>query len=230
MNTNKKKKNIALILASGTGSRCGLSYPKQFAKINNKTILEITIDNFENHNLIDEIILVTNAEYVEKIKLLTSSYKKVSKVLAGGVTRKDSSYNGISAISDTDANVLIHDGVRPLINKEIITDCIKSLEEYKAVCVAIDSTDTIFIINEDNNISSIPKRTMLKRAQTPQCFDINLIKEAHRLANEDKSCIVTDDCGLIMNYNLSPIHIVNGSVDNIKVTFQDDIDFVKTKL
>src|SRR5574344_1359399 len=194
MNTNKKKKNIALILASGTGSRCGLSYPKQFAKINNKTILEITIDNFENHNLIDEIILVTNAEYVEKIKLLTSSYKKVSKVLAGGVTRKDSSYNGISAITETDA------------------------------------IDTIFIINEDNNISAIPKRNMLKRAQIPQCFDINLIKEAHRLANEDNSCIVTDDCGLIMNYNLSPIHIVNGSLDNIKVTFQDDIDFAKTKL
>ena len=91
-------KNIALLLASGTGSRCGLDYPKQFAKIGDKTILELSIDNFESHELIDEIIIVTNAEYVEKVKELTQTYIKVSNVVAGGVTRKDSSFNGISQI------------------------------------------------------------------------------------------------------------------------------------
>jgi len=226
------KKNIGLILASGTGSRCELEYPKQFAKVNDKTILELSIDEFENHPNINEIILVTNSEYVNKVKDIVkkTKYKKVSRVIAGGVTRKDSSYNGISSIVETNANVLIHDAVRPLVTREIITNCIESLNTYKAVCVAINSTDTIFIINEENNIVSIPKRKLLKRAQTPQCFDINIIKEAHRLANLDKSCMVTDDCGLIMNYNLSPIHIVDGSIDNIKVTFKDDIEFVKSKI
>ncbi len=223
-------KNIALLLASGSGSRCGLDYPKQFAKIADKTILEISVENFENHNLIDEIIIVTNSEYVEKVKKIINKYKKVSNVIAGGATRKDSSFNGISAIRDEEANVLIHDAVRPLITTEIITNCIKSLESNKAVCVAIPSTDTIFVIDEDDKIVSIPKRKFLRRAQTPQGFRLSLIRTAHQKANLDKNCLVTDDCGLIMNYTDSKIHVVEGSEDNIKVTFIDDIDFVKSKL
>lgn len=223
-------KNIALLLASGSGSRCGLDYPKQFAKIADKTILEISVENFENHNLIDEIIIVTNSEYVEKVKKIINKYKKVSNVIAGGATRKDSSFNGISAIRDEEANVLIHDAVRPLITTEIITNCIKSLESNKAVCVAISSTDTIFVIDEDDKIVSIPKRKFLRRAQTPQGFRLSLIRTAHQKANLDKNCLVTDDCGLIMNYTDSKIHVVEGSEDNIKVTFIDDIDFVKSKL
>lgn len=223
-------KNIALLLASGTGSRCGLDYPKQFAKIVDKTILELSIDNFENHEMIDEIVIVTNAEYVQKVKELVQGYTKVSNVVAGGVTRKDSSFNGISQIKYEDANVLIHDAVRPLITSKIITDCINGLTNYDAVCVAIPSTDTIFVIDDDDNIVSIPKRKLLRRAQTPQCFKLGLIKEAHKKASEDNQCIVTDDCGLIMNYTDSKIHIVEGSEDNIKVTFKDDIEFVKSKL
>lgn len=223
-------KNIALLLASGTGSRCGLEYPKQFAKINDKTILELSVENFENHELIDEIILVTNPEYVNQVKELTNKYSKVSTVISGGATRKDSSYNGISAIIADDAKVLIHDAVRPLITKDIITNCITSLSDYSAVCVAVPSTDTIFVIDENNNIQDIPKRKFLRRAQTPQCFRLSLIKQAHEKAKLDKNCLVTDDCGLIMNYTNSTIHIIEGSIDNIKVTFKDDIEFIKTKL
>lgn len=155
-------KNIALILASGTGSRCNLGIPKQFAKINNKTILEYTVNAFETHELIDEIYLVTSKEFLEKVKELTKNYKKVQAVIQGGETRKDSSYNGISAINEIEAKVLIHDGVRPLISKDIITNCIKELEEKSAICVAIDSTDTIYEINENNTIKAIPQRKFLK--------------------------------------------------------------------
>lgn len=217
-------KNIALILASGTGARCNLGYPKQFAKINNKTILEYTIDAFETHNLIDEIILVTSAEFLETVKEIASKYSKVKSVIKGGETRKDSSYNGISAIKDTEANVLIHDGVRPIISKDIITTCIKDLDTKKAVCVAIDSTDTIFQINEQNIITAIPQRKTLKRAQTPQCFKLSLIKEAHKLANNDSNCKVTDDCGLIQYYNLADIYLTQGDENNIKITYKEDID------
>lgn len=223
-------KNIALLLASGTGSRCGLDYPKQFAEIEGKTILEISVEIFQGHSMIDEIILVTNLEYVEKVRDLVGKYSKVSNVIAGGETRKDSSYNGINAINCSEANVLIHDAVRPLVSSDIVTNCIKALDEYCAVCVAIPSTDTIFVVDDENNIVDIPNRKMLRRAQTPQCFRLSLIKEAHRLANLDKNCLVTDDCGLVMNYADSKIHIVEGSVDNIKVTFRDDIEFVKSKL
>lgn len=223
-------KNIALILASGTGSRCNLGIPKQFAKINNKTILEYTINAFETHELIDEIYLVTSKEFLEKVKELTKDYKKVQAVIQGGETRKDSSYNGISAIKEIEANVLIHDGVRPLISKDIITNCIKELEEKSAICVAIDSTDTIYEINENNTIKAIPQRKFLKRAQTPQCFKLSLIKKAHELANNDPNCLVTDDCGLVQYYNLTDIYLTQGDENNIKITYKEDLDFVKKQL
>lgn len=220
-------KNIALILASGTGARCNLGFPKQFAKIGDKTVLEITIENFENHPKIDEIILVTSAENIDKVKDISSKYNKVTNVIKGGKTRKDSSYNGISAIQENEANVLIHDGVRPLISKEIISNCIEELNTKQGVCVAIDSTDTIFQINERNIITSIPQRKTLKRAQTPQCFKLSLIKKAHELANNDKDCLVTDDCGLIQHYKLADIYLIQGDENNIKITYKEDLDFVK---
>lgn len=223
-------KNIALILASGTGSRCNLGIPKQFAKINNKTILEYTVNAFETHELIDGIYLVTSKEFLEKVKELTKNYKKVQKVIQGGKTRKDSSYNGISAIKEIEAKVLIHDGVRPLISKDIITNCIKELEEKSAICVAIDSTDTIYEINENNTIKAIPQRKFLKRAQTPQCFKLSLIKKAHELANNDPNCLVTDDCGLVQYYNLTDIYLTQGDENNIKITYKEDLDFVKKQL
>ncbi len=223
-------KNIALILASGTGSRCNLGIPKQFAKINNKTILEYTVNAFETHELIDEIYLVTSKEFLEKVKELTKNYKKVQAVIQGGETRKDSSYNGISAINEIEAKVLIHDGVRPLISKDIITNCIKELEEKSAICVAIDSTDTIYEINENNTIKAIPQRKFLKRAQTPQCFKLSLIKKAHELANNDPNCLVTDDCGLVQYYNLTDIYLTQGDENNIKITYKEDLDFVKKQL
>lgn len=223
-------KNIALILASGSGERCNLGYPKQFAKINNKTILEYTIDNFENHDQIDEIIVVTSEPYLKQIKEITSKYKKVTRIIKGGATRKDSSYNGISAIQEKEANILIHDGVRPLVSSKIISDCITELASKSAVCVAIDSTDTIFQTNEKNIITAIPQRATLKRAQTPQCFKLSLMKKAHKLANNDNDCKVTDDCGLIKHYNLADIYLLNGDENNIKITYKEDLEFVKKVL
>lgn len=223
-------KNIALLLASGTGKRCGLDYPKQFALIGNKTILEIIVETFQNHKLIDEIILVTSQDYIDKVKELTNKYSKVSNVVLGGETRKDSSYNGISAINYNEAKVLIHDAVRPLVSEQIISNCIEALNEYNAVCAGIPSTDTILMIDELANITSIPPRKLLCRAQTPQCFKLGVIKEAHKKAALDEKCSVTDDCGLVINYTNEKIHVISGSEDNIKVTYKEDIEFVTKKI
>lgn len=144
----------------------------------------------------------------------------MSKLLNGGETRKESSYIGISAIEE-EANVIIHDCVRPFLTQRIIKDCIKALDTYNAVDVAIPSADTIIKVDENNVIQHIPQRAKLRRAQTPQCFKLSTIKKAHELSKNDSN--FTDDCGLIVKYNLGEVFVVEGDVENIKVTYPSDI-------
>ena len=215
-------KNYGIILASGKGNRYGDDIPKQFVKIAGKTILEHTIEIFEKAPKIDEIIVVITPEFRSLAQdiLSKNNYKKVNKLLDGGLLRKDSSYIGISAIDDNEANVLIHDCARPFLTQEIISDCIKALENHSAIDVAIPATDTIIKV-QDEKITSIPKRSELMCGQTPQCFKLSLIKKAHELAKNDND--FTDDCGLIVKYNLAPVFVVKGSSENIKVTYKSDI-------
>ena len=216
-------KSYGIILASGTGSRYGADIPKQFVKIAGKTILEHTIEIFEKAKGIDDIIIVITPEYrtmAEEI-LLKNNYKKVSKLLNGGEIRKESSFIGISSIAEDEANVLIHDCARPFLTQKIIDDCIEALKTYDAVDVAIPSADTIVEIDDNNIIQNIPHREKLRRGQTPQCFKLSLIKKAHELSKNDKN--FTDDCGLIVKYNLADVFVVEGDVENIKVTYPSDI-------
>lgn len=224
-------KNFAIILASGTGERFGEKIPKQFYKFRNKTLLEYSLDAFENNKNIDEIILVTNPKFrdlAEEI-LAKNSYKKISHVLNGGKTRVESSHIGTSQVSDG-ANVLIHDAVRAFVTQKIIDDNIEALKNYEAVGTAIESVDTIIQVNENNVITSIPQRKFLKRVQTPQSFRSELIKKAHEMALKDEDANFTDDCGLILRYNLAPIHIVDGDEINLKITHKNDLKIVENLL
>ena len=222
-------KNYAIILASGTGSRFGADIPKQFVKIADKTILEHTIEIFEKSEYINEIFIVITPEYRDFAQeiILKNSYKKVTKLLNGGEIRKDSSYIGINAIEDEEANVLIHDCARPFVSQRIIKDCIKALEQYSAVGVAIPTSDTIV---ETNNgiIKNVPPRSNLMRMQTPQGFKMSVIKEAHELSKNDKN--FTDDCGLIVKNGLCDVYIVNGDDKNIKITYPSDISLAEKLL
>ena len=219
-------KTYAIILASGTGSRFGGELPKQFTKIGGKTIFERTVEVFEGVHEIDGIILVITPNYTDFAKnlVLKNNYKKVSKIIAGGEQRKDSSYNGVFSIEDDEANVLIHDCARPFISKEVIKNCIKALDTYKAVGVAIPSTDTIVEVNS-GIIKNIPKRETLMRIQTPQCFKLSIIKKAHELSKNETE--FTDDCGLIQKHALSDIFIIEGNRENIKITYPEDIIFAE---
>ena len=217
-------KNYAIILASGLGKRFNNDLPKQFAKINNKTILEYSIEAFENSELIDGIILVIHPQYndLAYIIIKNNGYKKVLKVINGGKERKDSSYIGVNSVEEPEANVLIHDCARPFVSQDIIKRCVEALKENSAVAVAIPSSDTIIKIKGDI-IDEIPQRNSLMRIQTPQCFRLSLIKKAHELSKNDTN--FTDDCGLVLKYNLAQIHIIEGSFQNIKITTPEDIDF-----
>lgn len=224
-------KNIAIILASGTGERFGENIPKQFFEFRGKTLLEHALDTFERNKNIDEIILVTNPKFrdlAEEI-LARSSYTKITKVLNGGATRVESSYIGTSEAPD-DANVLIHDAVRAFVTPKIIDDNIEALKKYEAIGTAIDTIDTIVQVDENSVITAIPTRKYLKRVQTPQSFRATLIKQAHRLALKEENTNFTDDCGLILHYKLAPIHIVEGDELNIKITHKNDLKIIENML
>ena len=219
-------KNVAIILASGTGERSGLSLPKQFFEIDGKTMLEIVVATFNGHSGIDEIIVVVNEDFVELTKSLLSAFPKVKKIIKGGTIRQESSYNGVMAIDDVECNVLIHDAARVFVSKKVITACIESLNEYDAVCAVVNSTDTVFVVDAKGKIVNIPQRENLRCAQTPQCFKLSLIRKAHELALKGK-IFVTDDCGLVYKNGLGEIYTVEGDLDNLKITYGEDFELAK---
>lgn len=219
------RKNHVIILASGNGERLGHTTPKQFIKVAGKSIIEHTLDVFNESKNIDDIIVVINPKYrtlMESI-ILKGNYSKITKILNGGKTRSESSYIGLSCIEDEDDIVLIHDAVRPFVSEDIINKCINAMKYYNAVDVAISSADTIIQINGENLIENIPDRRFLKRGQTPQAFKVGLIKKAHELAKNDQFGNVTDDCGLILKYKLSDVYVIDGEEKNIKITYKEDL-------
>lgn len=215
-------KIYAIILAGGSGERLGFPIPKQFVKVAGKTVIEHTIEVFEKHPSIDEIVLVINPSFrhlMEEI-LLKRNYKKVKKVLNGGETRKESSEIGVKSIEDEDAIVLIHDAVRPFVSRRIIDESIEAAKRYGAVDVAIPSVDTIIRVNDKMFIEDIPPRKYMMKGQTPQSFRLDIIRKAHDMAIDGE---VTDDCGLVLRHKISPIYVVKGEERNIKLTYPEDI-------
>lgn len=225
--------NIAIILAGGSGSRFGADMPKQFLKVAGKMIIEHTIEAFERHPLIDEIALVSRKDFIEEMEQLApkNGYKKLRKVLCGGKERYHSSLAAIEAYTDNDDCLLIHDGVRPLISERVITDCIKALESFDAVDVAVPTTDTIIELSEDGSISRIPQRRLLRNVQTPQCFRRGTIAKAFELALKDPAFFPTDDCSLVHKYlPETPIRVVEGESTNIKITYPEDLALAERML
>lgn len=218
------KKNVAIILAGGIGSRLGLSTPKQFFKVAGKMVIEHTVDAFEHNQYINEIALVSNPVYIPEVEnlILKNSWKKVKKVLKGGKERYDSSLSAIQAYANQDVNLIFHDAVRPLVSQRIIDDVVKALQTYQAIDVALPSADTIIEI-EGDFISNIPDRSRLKRGQTPQAFHIETIRKAYEIALTDPNFKVTDDCGVVKKYlPETPVYVVAGEESNMKLTYKED--------
>ncbi len=198
--------------------------PKQFEKVSGKTVIEHTISAFDTNKHIDEIFIIITPKFYDYFMQLYSanSWVKVKKVLNGGNSRQESSYIGIDACDDENSNLIFHDAARPFITNKIIDDVIKALKKYSAVDVAIPSSDTIIEINDDKEITKIPKRKYLYRGQTPQAFDYKIIKKAHDLAIENKKSDFTDDCGIVLHYELSNLYVVSGADSNLKITHPID--------
>ena len=216
--------NIAVVLAGGTGSRLGLSTPKQFFKVAGKMVIEHTIDTFEKNPQIEEIAIVSNPFYVADMEniVLRNGWKKVKKILKGGKERYDSSLAAIRAYEGRDVNLVFHDAVRPLVSQRIIDDVCHALQTYEAIDVTLPAVDTI-IEAEGDHIANIPDRTRLQRGQTPQAFRSSVITEAYERALKDPAFKVTDDCGVVVKYMPEvPVHLVAGEERNMKLTYKED--------
>ncbi len=225
-------KNIAIILAGGSGRRMGGALPKQFLEVNNRTILEYTIDNFERAECINEIAIVTHPDYVDKMQQIISSnpWKKVARILLGGKERTDSTLSALRAYTNEDDRLLIHDGVRPMVSQQIIQNVCSALSEYDVVNLAIPAVDTIIEV-KDGVMVAAPRRDLLRQVQTPQGFKRETLALAYEKALADPNFIATDDCGVVFKYHpASPIKIVEGETSNIKITYKEDLEILKKHL
>ena len=225
--------NIALILAAGSGSRMGnTDKPKQFLPIYGKPLMVHTIEAFEMHDEVDAVVISTNEEYIDQVKVWCKQYdlSKVKMIVAGGDSRQISVYNGLQAVkklANGDDIVLIHDSARPLISQKIISDNIKGAESFGAVDTVIHATDTIVESKDGEKISNIPNRKELYQGQTPQTFKYEIILKAHKQKLDNIE--VTDDCKLVHHMGIK-IHFVPGSRRNFKITYQEDLDILKAFL
>lgn len=210
------KKVYAIIVAAGKGSRMGSNTPKQYLKLDDKTILDKTIDQFEKNKLVDEIILIINTEDIEYVKSSISYNRdKVTKVVEGGAERLDSVYNGIMSLDDDNSLVLIHDGVRPFVSQKLINTCIENTHEYKCCIPAIDVIDTIKVVEDDEVIETLD-RSKLRAVQTPQGFEVKLLKELYNKAKND-NLKATDDASIAEYYGYK-VKVIEGLRKNIKIT------------
>ncbi len=220
-------KNVAVILAGGSGKRMGGSLPKQFLILGEKPIIQHSIEAFENHPQIDEICIIIHADFIHEVDCIVKNnqFKKVKHILPGGKERSDSSLAAINAYPENqDINLIFHDAVRPFVSDKIISNVILQLEKGKSVAVAIPTVDTIFQINENDQIVSVPQRSFLRRAQTPQAFSYKVIKQAYDIAMQDANFVASDDCGVVLKYlPKEAINIVEGDESNIKITFEGDL-------
>lgn len=218
--------NIAIVFAGGTGKRMNTkSKPKQFLELHGKPILVYTLEAFNNHPEIDGIILVILESWIKYCEELVDRFRlnKVKAVIAGGGSALLSQRNGLKKAAELfgeDAIVLIHDGVRPLVNEDTISRNIACVKEHGTAITVTPAIETITIKTETGEIGQIIERSKVEMARAPQSFYIKDILEAHRKAHEEGKEFI--DSASMMQYYGHSLFSVEGSPENIKITTPND--------
>ena len=223
--------NIGVIFAGGVGSRMhSKDRPKQFLDIYNKPIIVHTIEHFQNSEDIDSIVVVCIEGWIDYMNQLVYQYRlnKVKKIVPGGKTGQLSIYNGLIAAQeiarDEENIVLIHDGVRPLINEELIKRNIQDVKDYGSSITSGIVKETIVEIYDNNDIKLVPDRAHSRVAKAPQCFWLKDILSAHKKAMNEQSFNFIDSCSMMKYYGYK-LHMTDGPYENIKITTPDESSF-----
>ncbi len=221
--------NIAIIFAGGSGTRMKThGLPKQFLKIEGKTIIVKTLENFEINKQIDKIYIACKEDWIDYLKeeIEQSGIRKVVKIVKGGESGQDSIYNALYAAyeeNSKDSIVLIHDGVRPFISQELINQNIEDVKKYGTSITVTPCFETAIQSSNGELVEEVPNRSEMYTAQAPQCFRLGQIVEVHEKVRKTEKGYdgAVDSCNLMRN-NGYPVHMTMGPRNNIKVTTPTD--------
>ena len=217
----RRKTCSAVILAAGHSERMG--FDKLFCLLDGKPVLAKTILAFEQSEFVDEIVLVTKADQIEKMADLCKEYgfQKVSAVVCGGNTRMESALAGVSAVRSDADWIAVHDGARPFVAESLIQRTLEAAMIHYAAVPVVQSTDTLKLIEKDGGISGTVDRNVVVRVQTPQIFASDLLKGALSDAVA-KGLLYTDDSAAVERMGIR-VFTVEGSEENIKLTKPFDL-------
>ena len=237
-------RRIAVVLAAGTGSRMKAGVAKQFLMLGEKPLIYYALKAVEQSKIIDECLLVTGEEDMERMRaevVEKYGFRKISTIIPGGRERCFSVANAmrwVDAITRERPGakdvVFVHDGARPFLTEEILERTYQAALEHGACVAAMPSKDTVKIADEEGFAAQTPERKAVWSVQTPQAFDRKLIVEAYRrfekeAAGHDK-VTVTDDAGVVERYTDVKVKLVEGSYSNVKVTTPEDMLIAKVFL
>ncbi len=220
---SRKSMNVALIFAGGTGKRMHTSgVPKQFLELNGKPIIIHTIEKFENNDDVDGIVIACLQEYIQKMWRLCNKFHitKVQAIVPGGETGQESIYHGLCKIYEIFAGnsvVLVHDGVRPLVDPDTITRAIRCVREHGSAVTVTPATETIITESQNGEVGNILDRSVCQVAKAPQCFYVQDLLAAHEKARGEGRTDFIDSASMMRHYGYK-LYAVEGKTENIKIT------------
>lgn len=216
----------AVIVAAGSASRMG-GIDKVMAELEGEPMIVRTVRTFQECDVIKEIVIVTRQDLIVPIMDLCHQFPKVQAVVVGGSSRQESVSLGLNALSKKVKLVAVQDGARPLITWQVIDRTVRAAHSYGAAAPAVPVKDTIKVV-EGGIVKNTPGRRTLQAVQTPQVFDLDLLRGALQKAEQDEA-EVTDDCSAVERLGMS-VKIVEGDERNIKVTTPMDLKIAKMLL
>lgn len=234
--SDSSKRNIAVIFAGGVGSRMNHpDGPKQFIKVVDKPIIAYTLEHFQDHPNIDAIYISCLEEGLELTASIVEEYgiSKVKAIVKGGGSAQESIYNGLTAArEDSDNNedtcVLIHDGVRPIINNKLINDNIEAVHEYGSAISSIPAFETVArSLDGGDTVDMVENRDLMYILQAPQSFRLHDIHDAHKRSIDEGMMGKFIDQAHMMNHYGHDIHMIEGFRGNVKVTVPMDLTYFK---
>ena len=229
-------KNVAIIIAGGIGSRMGQEIPKQFINVYDKPVIIYTLEAFQNHPLVDDIYVVCIDGWHDILRAYSKQFgiTKLRNVFSGGASAQESIRNGVLSIEklvSEDDNIIIHDGVRPLVEPEVLSDVIAKCKEYGNAVTSMPYNEQIFVKKDENTtVQYIPRET-LKRVSTPQAYKYSKLKWAYEKAFSEKIGIGPSSYTNTMMVELGEVlYFASGSDKNIKLTTKENLEMFKAFL